>query len=177
MADVFVECLVKKVPTGRERLIQWGGTLLLAALGAVLIVLGGLYFLTLLLALACFAGAYYFFTLFQVEYEYAVTNGEMDFDQITAKRSRKRLLTIQCAQAEAFGRYSSGMKLPAGVQKTLFLGRNPSADNQYYFVVPHPEKGKLLVVFQGEEKCLRAIRPFVPRRVVALGTWEDSHAN
>ncbi len=177
MSDVFVECLVKKIPTGVERLLQWGGALLLAVAGVVLILWGGLYFLTLLLALACFVGAYYVFTLFQTEYEYAVTNGEVDFDRITAKRSRKRLLTVKCSQVEGFGRYRPGMKPPAGVQKVLFLGRSPSGENQFYFVVPRPEQGKLLVVFQGEAKCLRAIRPYLPRRVVEPGTWESVHEN
>ena len=64
-----------------------------------------------------------------------------------------------------------------GVQKVLFLGRSPSGENQFYFVVPRPEQGKLLVVFQGEAKCLRAIRPYLPRRVVEPGTWESVHEN
>lgn len=38
-----------------------------------------------------------------VEYEYIVTNGEMDIDKIIAKRRRKRLITVNARTFERFG--------------------------------------------------------------------------
>lgn len=40
-------------------------------------------------------GGYILITNMSVEYEYIVTNGEMDIDKIIAKRRRKRLITVK----------------------------------------------------------------------------------
>ena len=46
--------------------------------------------------------AYRINTSFDVEYEYILTNGELDIDKITNKRRRKRLMTIHCKSFTAF---------------------------------------------------------------------------
>ena len=90
--DVFVEYLVKKKNGGKELLLQ-----ILTVIGALLVfvlmmVLGGIFpvvsMVTTLLAFGALYGGYLLIISMNVEYEYIVTNGEMDVDKIIARRRR-----------------------------------------------------------------------------------------
>ncbi|MCR5816029.1 MAG: DUF6106 family protein, partial [Ruminococcus sp.] len=94
--DVYKEQNVVRAQTGNDRFAK------IAVLVIGLIVAFGLFFLTasfgigglgLILAGGALFLAYYMTTSFDNEYEYLLTNGEMDFDKIIAQRSRKRLIT------------------------------------------------------------------------------------
>ena len=96
--DSYCEYIVKKKNGGKELAIQ--ALIVVAALAvfALFMVLGAVIpnfsMITTLLAFGALYGGYRLITNMNVEYEYIVTNGEMDIDKIIAKRSRKRLLTV-----------------------------------------------------------------------------------
>ena len=46
-------------------------------------------------------GLWWLLTSLNIEYEYSVTNGDIDIDQITAKRKRKRIVSVSGAKIES----------------------------------------------------------------------------
>ncbi len=89
--DIFVEKLVARKKGLRESIlsaiiitisvfIATTATLILGPRGIVVLLIIGLIF-----------GNWYIISAFNVEYEYSVTNGEIDIDKIVNKRKRKKM--------------------------------------------------------------------------------------
>ena len=89
--DFYSEQLVAKKSGGSEtaKKILIG---VLTALVAAFLFLIIIFPLSLLLVGLVFYGGYYLMTGIDTEYEYILTNGDLDIDKITGKRKRKRLL-------------------------------------------------------------------------------------
>lgn len=165
--DSFVEQIVpiKKSPV--ERFIQIGtivlGVLLIVACG-LLYVMHVLGMLSILLAAAAVAigfGVYYLCTQLNLEYEYIFTNGDLDVDKITAKRSRKRVLSIHCRFASEFGKYN-----PDAFSNRSFAERIVACtvdENAYYAVFSLNEDGEALLIFSPNDKLYDAMRKYAPR--------------
>ena len=115
MQDDFLEKIVPRRVTPASRLCQ--AAVLLAAAGVIL--LGLLFagaFVGTVIVLAAGWGAWKLIQRQQVEYEYAVTSGELDVDVIYAQQSRKHLLTVAPGHVEALepwkgGRIDGGIKV------------------------------------------------------------------
>lgn len=105
--DAFVEQIVKKKKGGKEIGIIVGSLILLAVL------LFLVYFFLIpyirqffiILAAAAIYGEWWLITEQNVEYEYSVTNGDIDVDQITARRKRKRIVSVPGAKIESLEPY------------------------------------------------------------------------
>ena len=102
--DTFVEQLVVKPMTPADQAKKFG---LIAATGILCLGLAYLSVmvmpLILLVVCAVAYGGYFLVTGMNVEYEYSVTNGELDVDKIIAKRKRKHMLTVRIADYHVFG--------------------------------------------------------------------------
>ena len=109
--DHFAEYLVQKRPTSQDRLKQ--GLIVAAAvvlsvlIGAISVLTGWLFLLVLVIG--AIYGAYYLLTGCYTEYEYTVTNGELDVDKIVGKRKRSHLLTVPVSKFTGFGVYTRPM--------------------------------------------------------------------
>ncbi len=131
------------------------------------------YFIKIIGALAAvvafllFKGAVKLTGLLSIEYEYILTNGELDVDKIIAQNSRKRLLTIDCSEIEALGKYKSGMKLSG----KLFMCCNEK-DDAYYVVARSKQNEQVCLVFAPGEKLKNGIKIFLPR-FIQKGAFED----
>ena len=105
--DTFGEQLVKKATTGAD----WAKRIGIAVLGLVLAtVLMWLSFFTgfmilTMLAVGALFGLVWLLTGMSYEYEYILTNDDLDIDKISGKRKRKRLITLKMNTAEEFGIY------------------------------------------------------------------------
>ena len=170
MQDIFIEYLVKKKSTPQTTLLK-----LLIVLGAILALpailflsqyLGMFSILSPILAVGALYGAYYLITSMNVEYEYSVTNGELDIDKIIAQRKRKRLLTINCRSVESFGRYKASEHTQKSYQTRMMTCDAPDSPDLWYCTVRAGDKGLTLVVFNASEKMLGAIKPFLPRPIM-----------
>lgn len=162
MQDVFIEHLVKRRNTGANAAIQ-----ALAVIAALLLTLASLLFLPMFLPLVAVVsafGAYYVITSQNVEFEYSVTNGEVDVDKITAKRKRKRLLSIDCRTAESFGRYRPEEHQNKQYQKKVFACDRPDSPDLWYCTA-RQHGGLTLLVFCANQKILDAVKPFLPRAI------------
>jgi len=96
--DIFCEQLVKKEKTIMDTIKSIG--LIFAAIIVSFLILFGFSFVPafysvgLLLIVGAFWGAIYLIIRQNIEYEYIVTNSILDIDKIMAKKSRKRLLSV-----------------------------------------------------------------------------------
>lgn len=163
--DVFVEQLVKKPADGKSTALK-----ILIAFGVILVSLFCLYLMligiviALLLIFAAIYGGFYLISGLNAEYEYIVTNGEIDIDKIIAKRKRKRLITAKPSKFEAFGKLADA----APVSGITVVEANGIADEEaedYYIDFTHDSFGKVRLIFTPTERTLEAVTPFLPRPV------------
>lgn len=107
-----------------------------------------------------------FSKMLNVEYEYIVTNGEMDVDMIQSKTNRKRLITFNCSDIEKIEPYVKGCDL---YEKGNFDKKNiycNSGDSDVYCVVfKHKTAGKVCLVMQLPEKMRENMLPFLNKLV------------
>ncbi|MDR0904097.1 MAG: hypothetical protein LBM59_05650 [Ruminococcus sp.] len=103
--DIFHEQIVKKQLRGLRLLamiaIIIGFVLALAATFIFLSFIGLMAFL--IMAGLAYLG-WYIVTGFNIEYEYILTNDELDIDKIIAKRKRKRLISIKMPAVTEFAK-------------------------------------------------------------------------
>ena len=134
--DTFGEQLVKKETTSAD----W--------IKRIAIALGGLALATVLMWLSFFTGFMVLTMLsvgvifglawlmsgFGCEYEYIVTNEDLDIDKISGKRKRKRLITLKLNTAEEFGLYDGTQGDNA--QATV-IASDGTGVNNYYLLCKH----------------------------------------
>lgn len=167
--DVFCEYIVKVKKNPVE--------LTISALGIILavILLGfSLFFLftpfsgfVLLIDAGVVYGAYILITHFNVEYEYILTNGDIDIDKIIAKRKRKRVLSFSTKEFEIVAPYKQG----ENYTNVLDLGTR-NYENAYYAVFSKDGQKKTLV-FNPPQKMIEAMKTYSPRTVHLKGEIEN----
>ncbi|MCI9456293.1 MAG: hypothetical protein HFE44_04855 [Oscillospiraceae bacterium] len=169
MADIFVEYMVVKRNTSKEVLLRIG--LFLAAL--VIAVLSFLFLfpigaggIGLLLVVGAFYGAYYLSSSMNKEFEYIVTNGEMDVDCIMARRKRKRLITVKCKDFDAIGPYDPAKHQGKNYKTRILACDSETSKNVWYCVVHHKTMGETLLVFNATARILEAFKMFIPRTML-----------
>ena len=159
--DTFAEQLVVKPMTPQDQLKKTGLILVTVVLCLGLTYLS-LTFMPLILLVVCAVayGAYFLITGMNVEYEYSVTNGELDVDKIIAKRKRKHMLTVKISDFETFG-LESEAKFDNTV--TTFLVGDGDEEHYYAADFQHESLGWVRLVFSPNERVLEAIRSSLKR--------------
>lgn len=166
--DVYKEQNVVRAQTGNDRFAK------IAVLVIGLIVAFGLFFLTasfgigglgLILAGGALFLAYYMTTSFDNEYEYLLTNGEMDFDKIIAQRSRKRLITVNLNTAKEFGEFTADTELDESA--SYVYADDNTNENVWYLRVDHKELGDTYILFTPDEEMREVMMKFFPRQLQA----------
>ena len=165
--DIFVEHLVTRKKNAKDFLISAG-----IAVGAAVVViatlnlLGGQFGLLVAAAEAYFA--YQFMMSRNIEYEYSVTNGEVDIDKIIAQKKRKRVLNIDCKQFEIVAsvrdqEHQTEYQDPT-ISKTIETMSSYDAVNLYYAIFTHEGK-KTRLIFEPTEKMLSVFKAYIPRKI------------
>lgn len=176
--DVFVERIIRLKRTPAVKMLQIT-IILFAVCLSMFFVMGligtSLAYLSVLVCVGFMYGAFKLVSLFNIEFEYSFTNGQLDVDKIVDARRRKRICAVDCREIKAFGRYEEAKHKDKTYGARITAG-NPNASVLYYFVCNQPKSSNILVVFQPDEKMLEAMRPFVPRSVVEEGTFEKNKA-
>ncbi|MCL2377022.1 MAG: hypothetical protein FWC76_06445 [Defluviitaleaceae bacterium] len=168
MKDVFKEQLVKRRPDTKTTLAKVG--LVLAALFLMVLALvlsmmvQALNLLLPILWVAIVFGAYFMFRRFNIEYEYVLTNYELDIDIIYGKSRRKRIFSTSVRDFEAFRRAGSvemEHTFSAANAKADYSS-GPGGSNTYEFLVAYKGK-KMRIIFEPNEELLSSIIPFLKR--------------
>lgn len=165
MMDVFVEQLIVRQKRGFEKAFRPLVLIFGFAAAGLLIFIGLLsgFIGAFFLAAGCGIGyaAVYASALFDIEYEYSITNGLFDIDRIVARRKRERLASFECRDITAIGLYEGAGSVPANLTVYDATG----GEGQKYYMVVAGSKGSRVIIFEPNERTLAAIKRFVPRSV------------
>ncbi len=138
------------------------------AVGAVLMLLSianmsfaGICFLAIA---GVFYGAYRLVATQNVEYEYILTNGEMDIDKITNRSSRKRKITFRLKDVLRIEKYSfqNPVVIP-GAKTEVYCNKND--ERACFVLLEHKSHGKTVVVFAPNERMMSGMSGYIPRTV------------
>ncbi len=165
--DVFKEKMVRKMLSRNDKICRFLIIVSAVALAFMcfFITIGTPYILFgMFFAALALYGGYYLVTNFDVEYEYIITNGEIDFDKITAQRSRKRLCTIAFNTATAFGVADDSADTANADTYVKASADDPELTN-YFIRVRHKSLGDTVVYFTPDDELLGLIKPFLPRNL------------
>ena len=168
--DVFVEQIVKKRNTGKDlammAMIMLGAIILGFAFVFILpLFLPALASLSLFLVAGAIFGAYWLITGMDLEFEYAVTNGDLTIDKIIHRRKRKRVLNLDAKDIEQMGKYDPAQHSQKRYDKRISVARDERADDCWYISMRHSQYGNLLLTFSPDERTLNALKPFLKRQL------------
>ncbi|MBE6787631.1 MAG: hypothetical protein E7537_04715 [Ruminococcaceae bacterium] len=107
-------------------------------------------------------GAFKLSGLFNIEYEYIVTNGVMDIDKIINKSSRKRLSSFELSDVSRLEKFNAE-QIANVDKKNLVVCCNPKIDDAYLMVYKKEGKNAEYVVFSPNQKMQGAIIKFLPK--------------
>ena len=166
---VFVEKLVKK----RKNAMAWATQILSVILGVFIIFtawgfLSGsnLSFILPLLVVGIGYGVWWFCCTFEIEYEYAITEGELDIDKIIAKRKRTRILSVKCESFKAFGKVSDQSKpfySDPSLKTKIDASEDDSSPEKYYAVFDHSKLGMTRIIFDPSDEMIAIIEKSMAR--------------
>ena len=170
--ESYCEYLIRKRQSGKNYFV-----ITLIWLAAFLAVYGifilsnklpGLFGIIIIAIAGIFYGAFRLVQLFDIEYEMIAVNRDLDIDKITAKRSRKRMITVHLDKVEQYGEYNeqTAKKLENRSFDFKINCANPG-DKSAYIVYRHPKKGMSLVIIALSDKLEKEILKSVPRTVVS----------
>lgn len=163
--DVFKEMGVVRLQDGRDttKKILICITAVLFAVAMFLLSFGTVFTLIgLLLAGGALYLGYFFATALYVEYEYILTNGEVDFDKIIAQRSRKRLCTIKLSETTAFGKAGDSADTDNAETYVIATANDPE-QTDYFIRVKHKSLGDTVIFFTPTEEYIELMKQFFPR--------------
>ncbi len=105
--------------------------------------------------LAYFSIKYQWFQQFDREYEYLYFNGDIDFDRITAKATRKRIVSMKAADVTRFGKYRESIRSNIPFDKVLDVTSGYETENTVCFMTfKHREMGNVLLIWEPKQEIL-----------------------
>ena len=162
--DMFIEKIVKK----RKGIVD---ILLILLIVAAVIILSYLSLLfvpqfAMILMIAFFYLAYILISKLNIEYEYALTNGDLDIDMIINQKKRKRLLSVNCKDFDIVAKvntsqYTRDIKECKNIKN--FTSRNKNAD--VWFISMRKDGQATVILFEPLEKMIDNFIVYIPRKV------------
>lgn len=181
--DVYMEYIVKHEKGTREKLYTAGIFVLAALLTVVLFILmfavalalvqSGIaqfaFSIGLVFVLFLWYFAVFFAKKFSIEYEYILTNSEIDIDKIMSKSQRKRIISFDFAEVEIVANINDNEHNMAynnpNRQVKLYDLTGSKSSGGVYFVDFSNNGEPSRVLFQPTSKMIEAIKKFNPRNV------------
>lgn len=162
--DTFFEQIVSmKITTGKRVLaILMLVCAMIISVGAVLVMSFwvDLTFPAMIAIFGVWFGSYRFVQNSKVEFEYIITNGELDVDKIVAKSRRKRLASIKCSEIERIVKYNPNE--PADRYKKEFICCN-IGEEAYAITVRDRKEGMIRLVIAPDDRLKSAMAKYIPR--------------
>ncbi|HBN83370.1 MAG TPA: hypothetical protein DDZ89_05950 [Clostridiales bacterium] len=163
--DLFNEKIVKKNYDYKDAFI----VLALILVAFLLFFLTIFLNLTMALPIVLIGIGYGLFQLISarhVEFEYSVTNGDMDVDKIIAKRKRVRVFSVEGKNLEMLAKLKSDkytgdfQSISQRVEAVSFMEN----DDVYFLVAPY-KGNRTILFFEPNERMLQDFRKKAPRNV------------
>ena len=152
--DRFSEQLIERAADKKTMFLKGvviaGAIAIIALLGYITVLF---QFTTALFCLVATAGAIwlavYIMQGLNVEYEYIVTNDDLDIDKISGKRKRKRLISVDLKSVDDFGPYLNETELNPDV---TVLAEDGTGIDMWYVFIETESTGKVAIIFNPDER-------------------------
>ncbi len=167
--DTFIEKLVTKRKTAVDHLITVG--IVLAAIVLIMLSLSIQLLQDLGVGIIIAAGITYLgFRLVSsrnVEYEYVVTNGDLDIDKIISKRKRKRIFSANCKEFDIVAPVKSDSfdRSVQEIKKRIDASGNIDSPDAW-FVTLNYKGERTVIIFEPDERMLKNFKIYIPRKVL-----------
>lgn len=167
--DVFMEQVVTKTPTSRDKMLEALAKISSFAL-AFALCFASISFGAVFAPLALFIGGFFIWLAFRlskkllIEYEYTFTNGELDVDKIVAKSKRKRLCSVQLNTITAFGKWNDDMEVEADSTMVIASDNSPHAV-EYFLDFKYKDYGDTTLFISPNDRLLSLMVPYLPREI------------
>lgn len=111
--------------------------------------------------------AYIVITNFNVEYEYIVTNTELDVDKIINRSKRKRVCTLRLSEIELMAPVGSAefKSDENSMFKNVYMAAISANHPDAYFVIYEKNGEKNKLIFNPTDKILEYAKKISPRKV------------
>jgi hypothetical protein len=164
--DTFIEKIVAKKKDAKDKLITAGVILAAFILTPVVFNIPIVNNFGLIIVVGMVYFVYRIITSRNIEYEYIVTNGDLDIDKIIAQRKRKRIFSANCREFDIVARVQSD-KFTSSVQdiKNRFEVASEVNSPDAYFITLNYKGEKTLVIFEPDQRMINNFKLFIPRRV------------
>ena len=160
--DSFFEQIVKKKKGAKEWAIIVAVMVAAVVLLALALIFAGS--LIIIAAVGIVYGAWWLATTQNIEFEYCVTNGDIDVDTIIACRKRQRLVSVAGRKVRALAPYDPNKPL-GKFQRTVMAAPSLNEDGLWYFTYHSKKNGDTLVIFMPDDRVLGALYEGLPKLV------------
>lgn len=167
--DTFIEQLVEIKNGTKVKILKiaiWTVCLLLAlGLIALSLLNPSLAFLTLLVAAAAIFVPFYLCGQLNNEFEYIITNRDIDIDRIINKKKRVRMASFTASDIEDVEKYNPNKHIPDKTRNiNVYFGCTPD-DTALAFKIKHPKNGYYYLVITPNEQFLEGVKKFASYNV------------
>lgn len=164
--DSFLEKIVVRKKTAMDYLIMTG-----AMLGGIVLffVLQLLPFIGPFIVIVIAGVAYLIYQVViarNIEFEYIITNGDLDIDKIIARRRRKRVFSANCKDFEIIAKLKGGYndRRISSVNKRIEAISSIDSENVYLITLVYKGE-RTAVLFEPDERMLNAFKLYIPRKM------------
>jgi hypothetical protein len=172
--DIFIEQLVEKRPETRTKLTKvviLGLAAALSALCMAAFLLTGQILALIVIPGVIWLAAHTSRNLY-VEYEYILTNKELDIDKIIGRNKRKRMLTLNLTSAERFGVYGESVVFDTD---TTVSAHDNRFTNMWYLVGKHKTHGNVAILFNPNADFVAKLNSALPAKARNKTAVRDSN--
>ncbi|MBO6301036.1 MAG: hypothetical protein J6N15_01190 [Ruminiclostridium sp.] len=152
--DRFSEQLISKMATGKDMFLRGlliaGGMLLIGVLMFFLTGIGALM-VGVVLSAGVIWGLVWLLQGTITEYEYIVTNDDLDIDKITGRRKRKRLMTVSLRDGKELSEYVSGSEINADI---TVMANDETGVDMYCFICGTEKYGDVAIIFNPDKRTI-----------------------
>lgn len=122
--------------------------------------------LSLLIIVGVGVGIFFLYKNFDLEFEYILTNDELDVDKIISRERRKHMLTVKVTDFEILAPYKDEYLDPYRntLEYTIDVSSHKKSPNRWFAVWANEGK-KTMLIFEPPEKMRAGIAVYIPRRV------------
>jgi hypothetical protein len=162
--DMFNEKIVKR----RKNALDYTYTAALALAAILLSFLSILYIpqFSLIIIVGAFYLAYFFSSKRNIEYEYAVTNGDLDIDMIVNQKKRKRVFSQNAKDFDAVARIKSVQYTKEIKEcKSIKDYTSHSENAEVWFIYMRLNGAPTVILFEPTDKMIENFYLFNPRKI------------
>lgn len=167
--EVFIETLVKRQQTGKDfalKLLITFAAALLSVVGFMLLLsVQFLAFLAILAPIGLIYGAWVLIRNFSVEYEYILTNSDLDVDKIIAQSRRKRLTTVDLKGIELMAPVNEDSRREYDNPAYKKINASSGDTASTYFIRFPAKDGMTVLFFNPDDRIVKGARQFAPSKV------------